>query len=125
MAAPLEFVNHHEAWYAGVREVELQCIRPDNVSSYAVFEEHALGVTPTVRLTMWADGWKILADHPSLFARLAARLARSSTDITTLDDITALLTEYGARDVTPRKHPSPPCQTHSAAGTRRPTTPKD
>lgn len=125
MADPLEFTASWEAWYATsiresmrrvdptdrqdhARSLEVQCLRADHASSYVTFEEMPLGTRTTVRMVVWADGWRILADHPSLFARLAARLDEGCR----LEDIVALLTEYGATDSTPRS-------------TNRPTTTKD
>lgn len=112
MAAPLEFTVTWEAWYAEAvrthadgpddpaRSINVQCLADGKASSYVDFEELRVGTRPTVRMHLWADGWRILADHPSLFARLAARLTESCR----LEDVAALLAEYGARDVTPRRH---------------------
>lgn len=126
MAEPLEFTVVWEAWYAEAmhrarprtqdhvdptRQVDLQCLRADGVSSYATFEEVPLGSRVEVRMLMWADGWAILTDHPSLWSRLAGRLHSGCS----LEDVVALLTEYGATDVTPRRN----------GGLPLPTTTKD
>lgn len=108
MAAGVEFTVHHEAWYApgapgGVpgRVVELQHDPGDGSSSYAMFAEHSLGVTPAVRLEVWSDGWRILRDHLSLFTRITARMGAGCS----LEEVVEQLVEYGCTDVTPRARP--------------------